>query len=203
MTRVLVVSAHPLPDSLTAHLARRLVAQAQAAGAEVEWLDLSAAGFDPVLTGAERATTYAPPYDGRAVAEEMAQLARAELLVLVFPTWWFGLPAQMKGWLDRVWAPGLAYDHRADLGRIVGRLTGLRGVMVATTLGAATWVDWLVMRQPLRRVLKWGVVRFCAPRARFVYHALHSAEAASPARIARHEARLMRSLTTLLSSCKA
>lgn len=198
MTRVLLVTVHPLSDSLNAALAAEIVSISETMSAQVTHLDLAATGFDPVLSAAERASTYAPSYDDSRVAPLVVQLQQAELLVLVFPTWWFGLPAQLKGWIDRVWAPGHAYDHASDLGPIRGRLTGLRQVIVVTTLGAPAWVDWLVMRRPVRRVLKWGVVKVCAPQARFCYHALHGAEAVTPARLAQFKAGIARDLRKAL-----
>lgn len=195
MTRVLIVSAHPAACSLTGHLADRL---AEVAGPDVERLDLYARGFSPALTAAERASTYADAFDTRDIAAEIAQLRRAEVLVLVFPTWWFGMPAILKGWIDRVWAPGHAYDHASDLGPITGRLTGLRAVLVVTTLGAPAWVDWLVLRRPVRRVLRWGVVKVCAPQARFAFYALYAAEKVSPERLTGFEARVIRTLRRLL-----
>jgi len=48
-------------------------------------------------------------------AGQIDRLMSAEALVLVFPTWWFGFPAILKGWFDRVWAPGIAYDHATYL----------------------------------------------------------------------------------------
>ncbi|WP_054301214.1 NAD(P)H-dependent oxidoreductase [Gemmobacter sp. LW-1] len=201
--RVLLVSAHPLQDSLTGHLVRLLADRITARGAVVERLDLYAAGFSPVLTAAERRSTYAETYDIRAVAAEVAQLERADLVVLVFPTWWYGLPAMLKGWIDRVWVPGHAYDHASDLGPISGRLTGLRGLLAVTTLGGPAWADWLVMRRPVRRVLRWGVLKVCAPKARFGFAALYRAETVTPARLAAFEAQALRALERLMDQAAA
>lgn len=203
MTRVLLVTAHPLPRSLTGRFADLLAARAAAAGAEVERLDLYAAGFAPALTAAERAGTYAPVYDISAVAAEVAQLERADLVILVFPTWWFGLPAILKGWIDRVWVPGHAYDHGGALVPTRGRLTRLRGMMAVTTLGSGAWIDWLVMRRPVRRVLKWGVLRVCAPRAAFAWAALYHADHAAAPGLAAFEGRLLRALDRLLARAAA
>jgi len=194
--RCLVVTAHPAERNLTARLAGALAAAAVAQGAEVRRCDLAQAGFDPRLTAAERGSYYGS-FAGEAAAE-MADLAWAEVLVLVFPTWWFGFPAVLKGWFDRVWAPGLAYDHAPDFGPMIPRLQGLRAVLAVTTMGAPAWVDWLVLRRPLRRVLRLGIVRPCAPQARVVWRALYRAEDLRPDRLARFEARVVRDLADLL-----
>lgn len=186
----LLVTAHPLQDSLCAHLARGAEAALIRAGHSVQHEDLYASSFSPALTGAERQSYYLPAYDGSATAGQIARLRTAEALVLCFPTWWFGFPAVLKGWFDRVWAPGVAYDHAEGLGLIRPRLTGLRQVLAITTLGSPWWVDRLVMRQPVRRVLKTGLLRPCAPQAGFAMLSLYRAEALEPPRLAAFEARV-------------
>jgi putative NADPH-quinone reductase len=148
----------------------------RSAGHEVVVEDLYGQGFAPALTPGERASYYGPSYDGALVQAETARLLAAEGLVLFFPTWWFGFPAMLKGWFDRVWAPGVAYDHADDLGPIRPRLTGLRRVLAVTSLGAPWWVDRIVMRQPVRRVLKTALLGACAPDAKLEMLSLYKAE---------------------------
>jgi putative NADPH-quinone reductase len=154
-------------------------------------LDLYAQGFDPRLTAFERQNHYADSYSvGPDIADHIEKLQHAQRLVLVFPTWWFGPPAILKGWIDRVFAPGAAFDHSPNFGPITPLLTRLEQVVVVTTLGSPWWIDWLVMRMPVRRVLKTGVFRACAPQARFGYLALYSAERADKQRVAAFERRV-------------
>lgn len=193
--RCLIVLAHPGADSLGRHLALRLEDLARGQGWQVALRDLCAEGFDPRLT-AEEMALYRQGVPGAARAE-MAELAAAEVLVLVFPTWWFGFPAALKGWFDRVWAPGVAYAPVPDLRKMEARLTGLRAVLAVTTLGAPGFWDWLAMRRPLRRVLRRGIVAPCAPQAQLVWRALYQAETVAPDRLARFEARLARDLAAL------
>jgi putative NADPH-quinone reductase len=187
--RCLIVLAHPLRESLAARLAEVATDAARAAGWEVTRCDLYAEGFDPRLSLPERASYYTG-FDGSAVAAEQAELAATEILILVFPTWWFGFPAILKGWFDRVWAPGTAYDHAPDLRMMRPRLANLREVLAVTTLGAPAWVDRLILRRPLRRILRWAIVRPCAPQARVTWRALYKAETLDAPKLARFEARL-------------
>ena len=195
MKRALIIVAHPLAGSLCQRLAGHAAAQARTAGWQVTVRDLYARGFDPRLSAGERASYY-KGFQGEA-ATEMAELSETHVLILVFPTWWFGFPAVLKGWFDRVWAPDLAYDHSPGFGPMIPRLTGLREVLVLTTMGAPAWVDWLAMRRPLRRVLRWGIVRPCAPQARVAWRSLYRAEAVDAARLARFEARVSRDLQAI------
>lgn len=176
--RALLVTAHPLTDSLNRHLADQAEEAARAAGHQTRRLDLYAAGFDPRLSAEERISYYgaASWSPDQATQRQIEQLIQAELLIVVFPTWWFGFPAILKGWFDRLWRPGIAFDHAADLGRITPRLTGLRHVVAITSLGSPRWIDRLILRQPLRRVLKWSILKPCAPQARLHWLALYDAE---------------------------
>lgn len=110
------------------------------------------------------------------LSHQVAQLEQAELLILVVPTWWFGFPSILKGWFDRLWRPGVAFDHAANLGRITPRLTGLRHVIAVTTLGAPGRVDWLVLRRPVRRITRWSIPKPCAPQAQLQFPSLYRAE---------------------------
>ncbi len=188
--RCLLVTAHPLADSLCASLAARARQALEAAGHQVIVEDLYANGFAPALSAAERASYYTGPFDGSLVQAEIDRLRSAESLVLVFPTWWFSFPAMLKGWFDRVWAPGHAYDHASDLGAIQPRLTQLKRALAITTLGSPWWVDRLVMRQPVRRVLKTALLGTCAPQARFEMLSLHRAERLAPEQVQRFARRV-------------
>lgn len=183
--RCLIVHAHPLPASLTRHFFDTATNALTAQGHAVETLDLYPAGFDPRLQPEERASHYTGAFDTSRITAEVNQLTQAEILVLVFPTWWFGLPAMLKGWVDRIFAPGVAFAHTPDFGPIKPLLTGLKHVVVVTTLGSPWWVDRLVMRRPVRHALKSALFRACAPQARFHMHSFYSAEAPKAERVER------------------
>lgn len=192
--KCLLVTAHPLSDSLCAALAKQAVMALSEAGHEVQVEDLYAQEFQAALSIPERRSYYAGQYDAQAVAGATTRLLEAEALVLVFPTWWFGFPAILKGWFDRVWGPGIAYDHADDLGPIRPRLHTLRRVLAVTTLGSPWWVDWLVLRRPVRRVLKTAILGTCAPACQFEMLSLYRAEKPSPKAVARFGERMARTL---------
>jgi NAD(P)H dehydrogenase (quinone) len=194
LTRCLLVHAHPLPESLTARLAATVEAAARTQGWQVTRRDLYP-GFDPVLTPEERRGYYATP--AQTLASEKQDLTEAQVLILVFPTWWFGFPAILKGWFDRVWTPGTAFDHAPGFGPMLPRLHDLQEVLAVTTMGAPAWIDWLILRRPLRRTLRIAILKPCAPKARLTWRALYSAEAVAEARIAALDARLTADLARL------
>jgi putative NADPH-quinone reductase len=190
----LVVIAHPLHDSLCRTLAQTAVDTLESAGHQVQVEDLYATAFAPALTEAERRSYYAPRFDAAEVQAQLQRLQAAEALVLVFPTWWFGFPAILKGWFDRVWAPGHAYQHAHDLGAIQPRLQGLRHAMAITTLGSPWWVDRLVMWRPVLRILKCALLGTCAPRCSLQMLSLYQAERVPEHRVQRFKARIAKAL---------
>ncbi|OUE09908.1 General stress protein 14 [Clavibacter michiganensis] len=118
----LIVTAHPDPDSLTHHVARRLVA---AHGPERTGVaHLAQEGFDPVFAMADR-SAYAGGSPAPAdVLAEQARLDAVDHVVLVFPVWWWSMPALLKGWIDRTFIAGWAFGID-DEGRIEERLQRL------------------------------------------------------------------------------
>lgn len=192
--KTLVVIAHPLSDSLCDALAQTAIKSLTAAGHEIVVENLYDAGFSPVLTAAERQSYYRLPFDASAIAGQVERLLAAEALVLVFPTWWFGFPAMLKGWFDRVWGPGVAYDHASDLGPIRPRLRNLKYALAITSLGAPWWVDRLLMWQPVRRILKKALLGTCAPACRFEMLSLYKAEKLDSAQVRRFSSRIERAL---------
>lgn len=188
--RCLLVVAHPLDHSLCASLARVVKNRLEALGHEVVVENLYARAFDPRLSPAERESYYGAPYVQTGVTDEVARLLAAEALVLVFPTWWGGFPAILKGWFDRVWGPGIAYDHGRNYGPIEPRLKNLGRCLAITTLGSPWWADYLVFGRPVYRTLKWGLLTACAPKCRFQMLSLYRAERLSPANVAAYVSRI-------------
>ena len=172
--RVLVVLAHPLKESFAASVSQTVVAALEAKGHHVDLLDLYAENFDPLLSEAERASYMTGKYDLSAVAAHAGRLKAAEALIFVFPQWWFNLPAILKGFIDRVFAPGVAFDYAADGIKLEPKLDRLKYFWVFSTTGSPWWVVKFYMGDPVRRILKRGVAAFCGKRVEFRMTCLHN-----------------------------
>jgi NAD(P)H dehydrogenase (quinone) len=170
--RVHVVYAHPVPDSFTGAAYRQIVAGLRARGHQVDGLDLYAERFDPVMSLAEREVHYRVGANRAGVEGYVERLRAAEILILCFPTWWYGMPAILKGWFDRVWLPGVAFHNPPGGGTIKRGLTNIRTFMVVTTYNAPRWFMLLYLWDPGRRVLMRGFTRLiaAAPRAHYLAH---------------------------------
>ena len=153
--RILVVWAHPLPDSYSAALKDRAVETLEASGHNVDLLDLYAEEFDPVLSAQERRDYHEIGPNQANVGPYVEQLRAAEGLLLIFPTWSFGYPAILTGWLQRVWIPGVAFGLREEGGPIIPGILSIRRVAAITTTGSPWWYVKAV-GNPAKRVLKRG-----------------------------------------------
>ena len=168
--RVLVVYCHPVPDSFCAAVRDAAMEAISARGSEARLIDLYAERFEPVMPAEERrAYNERPPADP-ALEAHIAQLQWAEAILFVYPTWWYGLPAMLKGWFDRVWAKDVAFAL-AESGGITPLMTHIGRIGIVTTCGAPRWWSWLV-GQPGRKTIFRGIRALCARRCRtmFVAH---------------------------------
>ena len=174
---VLIVHAHPEPASFNGALRDTAVATLRAAGHEVVVSDLYALRFDPVsdrrnFTGVKDAgyfkqqieELYATETHGFApeLEAEMRKVEGCDLMIWQFPLWWFGVPAVLKGWVDRVFAMGRFYGG----GRVYdsGVFRGKRALLSLTTGGPAPAYaaggfngDLAAILRPIQR----GMLRFC------------------------------------------
>lgn len=179
--RILLVLAHPLENSFAASTAAVAKEALERSGHTVDLLDLYREDFDPRLTIAERSSYNGGPHDASAVAGLVERLKAADGLVLVFPQWWFNFPAILKGFFDRVFAPGVAFDHHPAGGRIIPRLQNIRVFLALTTTGSPWWVVHLYMGNPVRRLLKRGIAAFCSRDVDFRMITLHDMDRATEA----------------------
>jgi putative NADPH-quinone reductase len=100
------------------------------------------------------------------VAEQLEHLRWAEGVIFVYPTWWYSLPALLKGWLDRVFVPDETFELGSRLKPIVGRLTHIRLVGGISTYGSPAWWIRSVVRDPGRSLIMHGMRPLCAKGCR-------------------------------------
>ncbi len=144
----LLVVAHPRRESLTQAVAAAFAAAIERRGHRIEWADLVAERFDPVLQSADEPDwANSKKIYSETVRREIGRIERNAATVIVFPVWWWSMPAILKGWIDRVWNFGFAYGpcsypHRrvwligvAGVGR-ANYETGAFDVAIRTQLGA-------------------------------------------------------------------
>ena len=173
MVKLLVVYCHPVPNSFNAVLRDAVVESAEHAHHEVRVIDLHAEGFDPVMGEQERLHYPVPDVNEVPVKAHLERLRWCTGLIFVYPTWWYGQPAMLKGWIDRVWVPHATFTLPTDRIDWTPHLTNIRLMGVVTTLGSPWWWWTVGMGAPGRKVLLRSLRLCCHPRCRTFWLALH------------------------------
>ena len=196
--KLLLVFCHPDPDSFGAALRRTAVDALRAAGHELREIDLYAEGFDPVFTRDEK-RSYLNDTQANIdrVAAHVEALRWAEGWLVVYPTWFYGAPAMLKGWLERVWLPGVAFRIATAKQRTIGgELGNIRLFVGITTSGSPWW--WLkVIGDPGRSLFMKGLRPLYARRCRMRWLQLFDMNHVSAAERERFLARVHRELSAL------
>ena len=190
--RVLYLYAHPLPESFHHAIREAALAGLRAAGHEVDLCDLYAEGFNPVLGAEERRGYHDIPANRAPVEDYVARLERAEALVLSFPTWCFGLPAILKGWMDRVLLPGVSFVIEEGVAK--PNLQHIRKVAGISTYGRPRWTAMFMGDPPRKAVTRYFRV-ITGGAARVQYHALYDMNRATAAQRDSFLAKVRREMT--------
>jgi NAD(P)H dehydrogenase (quinone) len=176
--RFLVVICHPVPNSFVRVVSSRAIESLHANGHEVDVIDLDDLQFDPVVGETEwKARDLGVP---QALNRHVDALRWATDLVLVYPTWYGGMPALLKGWFDRVWGRGVAWELAA--GRAVPRplLRNIGHIWILTTHGSSKRMNVVqgeAGRQFVRRTLRLT----CSPVCRTHWISFYGNDVASDA----------------------
>ncbi len=177
-TNNLVVVCHPKPESLTRAGFHQVMAGLERTGRPVRVLDLDAEDFDPRLTRDEVINHLGHPDQRPDLTRHIEALQWANRLILVYPTWFSGQPARLKGWFDRVWMHEVAFELPPGANRIRGRLNNITEIVVVTTMGSSRRVN-LVQgnggRLRVRRTLR----VLCHRRCRTRWIALYDVDAST------------------------
>jgi putative NADPH-quinone reductase len=138
----LVVYCHPVEGSFCSAMRDAAISGLRAAGHTVDLIDLAAEQFNPVMTTSEWKTYQQGNGDiPIGLERDVALVKSAEIIVFVYPTWWGGLPAQLKGWLERVMLPGTAFVFNEN-NKVRPGLRNIRRIHIASTFGS----PWLYVR---------------------------------------------------------
>ncbi|MCG6885503.1 MAG: NAD(P)H-dependent oxidoreductase [Silicimonas sp.] len=197
--KALVVYCHPKDGSFTAAVRDMVIAKLDAQGAEIRITDLYARGFSPVLTAAELDTYEDAARNTQTVEQDVADLKWCDTLIFVYPTWWYGLPAVLKGWLDRVFVPEIAFLMPTPERRTIARgLSHIERLGVFTTCGASRWLTFIV-GAPGKRTLFRGIGFLCAKPLKKAFAAHYLMDSSTPDSRQAHLDRVAKKMDRFLS----
>lgn len=171
-----LVYCHPLDDSFISSARDR--ALMGLAKHEVRVTDLYADDFRPELSAWERTHHLDPPETKPEIAKYAENLRWCDTLVFVYPTWWSGQPGMLKGWIDRVWVAGVAYELPPGANRIRPLLDNIRRLVVVTSHGSSKWINAL-QGEGGKRVIGRALRVLCHKRARTHWIALYGIDRAT------------------------
>lgn len=177
--RVLVLYAHPVETSFNAALHRATVEALAAAGHQVDDCDLYAEHFDPVMSRQERIDYHDENMCTKPVQKYVDRLRAAEALVVCTPVWNYGYPAILKGFLDRVFLPGVSF--KLVDGKVAPNLQHIRKIAAVTTYGGSRFRTMLMGDAP-RKAFKRTLRALVYPFARARYLALYDLNRADDAK---------------------
>lgn len=156
MRKILVINGHPNADSINFGLFESYKKGALNAGAEVQEIIIKDLVFNPNLQfGYQKRTELEPD-----LLESWEKIKWAEHLVWIHPVWWGGLPAITKGFIDRLFLPGMAFRYRENSVWWDKLLTGKTGHII-TTLDQPSWYYRIVFGRPSVNQLKKTTLQFC------------------------------------------
>lgn len=137
--KVLIVYCHPVEGSFCSAMRDAAADGFRQAGHSVEIIDLTADNFDPVMSADEWASYYLRDEQVPIGVETyIQQVTEAEILCFVYPTWWSGLPAQLKGWIERVMVLGVAFRMNSN-NKVRPALLNVKRIYVVSTFGSPRW----------------------------------------------------------------
>lgn len=167
--RVLIIYAHPNPNSFNHALLERCQEGLTEAGHEVRIKDLYAENFDPVLRAEHLAELQVGTIPAKIKAEQEA-LLWAEGLIFIYPLWWFGRPAILKGWFDHILTRGVAFDYSSE--GVTGLLKHKRAVVLITAGGSKEYFQDVDAEHLIHRPMTQGTLSYCGiPQVdQFIYY---------------------------------
>ncbi len=188
--KLLLVYCHPDPESFAAAIRRIAAETLRAAGHELHEIDLYAEGFNPVFSVDEKRSYLSDtPRNIAGVAAHVQALRDADGWVAIYPTWFYGAPAMLKGWLERVWLPGVSFRIASAKQRTIGGELGNIKLFVGITTSGSPWWWLKLMGDPGRSLFMKGLKPLYAKRCRMkwlqLYNMNHVSQAEREAFLAR------------------
>ena len=179
--KVLVVLAHPNPDSFSHAIVDKVSATLANRDHSVSVIDLYAIGYSSAMTRAELAayTSTTPAIDPM-VIEHTRLIQECSTIVFVYPTWWSSMPAILKGWVDRTMLPGIAFSVDPETLKLQPELTNVRRLIGITTFGGPRLAS-LVVRDNGSKIVTRSLRAICHRRCRTTWLRLFNIDSSTSA----------------------
>lgn len=159
MKRTVIINGHPDQQSFNHALSNAYLQGAQEASGNISQINISDLDFNPNLQYGFRQRMELEPD----LTYALDKIKEADHLVWVFPMWWYGIPAIMKGFIDRVFLPGIAFAYEKK-NVFPKKLLKGKTARIIVTADTPRWYDYLFMKSPALNQFKKGTLHFCGIR---------------------------------------
>ncbi len=156
MKKILIINGHPDPNSYNAALAQAYKSGAEMVSSVIDEIRIADLNFDPNLKYGYRKRTELEPD----LLKAINKIKVADHLVWVFPMWWYGYPALMKGFIDRVFLPGITFQP-VDGKSFPAKLLRGKSARIIITADTPRWFDFLYFKSPTLNQFRKGTLKFC------------------------------------------
>jgi putative NADPH-quinone reductase len=195
--KVLVVLAHPNPDSFSHAIVDRVVAALANREHSVSVIDLYGLDYSPALTRAELAAyPTAEPAIDPVVREHTRLIQECSTIVFVYPTWWSSMPAILKGWIDRTMLPGIAFSVDPATLKLQPGLSNVRRLIGITTFGGPHLAS-LVVRDNGSKIVTRSLRAICHRRCRTTWLRMFNVDSSTVAQREKFLRRVERTIRKL------
>lgn len=156
MKNILIINGHPDKMSLNAAFAEAYIKGARESGASIQYINIGELNFNPNLAMGYRKRTELEPD----LIEVWEKILKADHMVWIHPLWWGSFPALMKGFIDRLFLPGFAFDYNENSIWWDRKLKG-KSATILTTMDQPVWYYRLYNKQPGIVQLKKAILQYC------------------------------------------
>ena len=174
----LIIYAHPNPESFNHAILERVEKALKDAGQSCEVRDLYALKFNPALDRKDLDLLLEGKTEKKVEAEQR-YIKEADVLIFIYPIWWFGMPAIIKGYIDRVFAQGFAFSMDGE--RLTGLLKGKKAIIINTTGAPRDLLVRMGYEDAMKKTADIGIFEFCGMEvaAHKYFYAVPDADEAS------------------------
>lgn len=156
MKQVLIVNGHPDKESFNYALSEAYVKGVNKTNSILSKINISDLEFNPNLAFGYRKRMELEPD----LVDAIDNIKKADHIVWIFPMWWYGYPALMKGFIDRTFLPGITYQPMEGKPLPKKLLKG-KSARLIITADTPKWYDFLIMKRPAINQFKKGTLQFC------------------------------------------
>lgn len=156
MKQILIINGHPNKESYNYALSAAYAKGARKTSASINQINISDLDFNPNLASGDQSKSELEPD----LKDAIEKIKKADHIVWVFPMWWYGYPALMKGFIDRTFLPGITFKYIEGKAFPKKLLKG-KTARVIITADTPKWYDSLFMKRPAINQFKKGTLQFC------------------------------------------